>query len=154
MERYLDQIKIKLDELIKDSDFFLVDLYIKPTNNLKIFLDGDNGITINAISNINRALRNQIDEEGWFPDGDYSIEISSPGVDMPLKFLRQFNKHLGRNLEIILNDEDNTTLIAKLVKIEGEELFLEETIGKKKEIKPHQINYTAIKSAVVQISFK
>ena len=154
MERYLDQIKIKLDELIKDSDFFLVDLYIKPTNNLKIFLDGDNGITINAISNINRALRNQIDEEGWFPDGDYSIEISSPGVDMPLKFLRQFNKHLGRNLEIILNDEDNTTLIAKLVKIEGEELFLEETVGKKKEIKPHQINYTAIKSAVVQISFK
>lgn len=154
MEQYLDQVKAKLEAIIQDSDYFLVDMKVKPTNNLKIYLDGDNGITISAISNINRALRNQIDEEGWFPEGDYSIEISSPGVDTPLKFIRQYKKHIGRELEIVLNDEAATVVTGKLTGITEEIIMLEETIGKKKEIKIHEFPLAGIKSAIVQVSFK
>lgn len=154
MEQYLDQVKAKLEAIIRDSDFFLVDMKVKPTNNLKIYLDGDNGITISAISNINRALRNQMDEEGWFPEGDYSIEISSPGTDTPLKFARQYNKHIGRDLEVVLDDEAATTVVGKLVSIAEDIITLEETIGKKKEIKVHEFPLSGIKSAIVQISFK
>lgn len=154
MEQYLDQVKAKLAAIIQDSDYFLVDMKVKPTNNLKIYLDGDNGITISAISNINRALRNQIDEEGWYPEGDYSIEISSPGVDTPLRFSRQYKKHIGRELEIVLNDEAATTVTGKLISINDDIIVLEEAIGKKKEIKTHEFPLESIKSAVVQVSFK
>jgi len=87
-----------VENLIKDSSYFIYDIFIKPTNNIKIFLDGDDGITINAIAPINRALRNQIEELNWYPEGDFSLEVSSPGIDEPLKFVRQYRKNIGRTL--------------------------------------------------------
>jgi ribosome maturation factor RimP len=53
----VNQIKEKLEQLIEGSALFLVDLKIKPTNNIKIFLDGDNGVTIDAVSkNLGRKV--------------------------------------------------------------------------------------------------
>lgn len=155
MDQYLDKIKEKLEAIIADSEIFLVDMFVKPTNNYKIYIDGDNGVSINTISKINRTLRNQVDEELWFPEGDYSLEISSPGVDVPLKFPRQYNKHIGRSLEIVFNNPETPAVIGKLLSVSEDRILeLEETIGKKKEIKLHNIPLTDIKSAIVQISFK
>lgn len=155
MDQYLDKIKEKLEAIIADSEIFLVDMFVKPTNNYKIYIDGDNGVSINTISKINRTLRNQVDEELWFPEGDYSLEISSPGVDVPLKFPRQYNKHIGRSLEIVFNNPETPAVIGKLLSVSEDRILeLEETIGKRKEIKLHNIPLTDIKSAIVQISFK
>jgi ribosome maturation factor RimP len=150
----VNQIKEKLEQLIEGSALFLVDLKIKPTNNIKIFLDGDNGVTIDAVSKINRALYKQIEEDQIFPDGDFSLEVSSPGVDEPLKFFRQYKKNLGRKVEVTYTEaEAELTVEGVLKEASEEEIVLEETIGRKKEKSERKIPFSQIKKTVVQISF-
>ena len=84
--------------------YFLVDLRIKPTNNVKVFLDGDSGITIEKCVQVNRKLYRKLEEEGFYPDGDFSLEVSSAGLDEPLKLLRQYKKNIGRLVEVELLD--------------------------------------------------
>jgi len=148
----IQQVTEKLDALIADSALFLVDLKIKPTNNIKIFLDGDNGVTIDAVSKINRSLYKQLEESGLFPEGDFSLEVSSAGIDEPLKFLRQYKKNIGRKVEITLT-EDNKVLEGVLKEADENEVTIEETIGKKKEKKETVIPFNIIKKTIVQISF-
>lgn len=142
----------KIEELIEGSTLFLVEIKIKPTNNIKIFLDGDNGVTIEAVSRLNRALYKHMEETEMFPDGDFSLEVSSPGVDEPLKFLRQYKKNLGRKVEITLSDAE-IPVEGVLKEVTDEEITIEETIGKKKEKKETRVPFSNIKKTVVQISF-
>ncbi len=88
-----------------DNDIFLVSIRIKPTNNFKIYLDADSGLSIEKCIRINRALYKAIEEKGWYPDGNFSLEVSSPGVDEPLKMLRQYKKNIGRKLEVVFTDD-------------------------------------------------
>jgi ribosome maturation factor RimP len=148
----INQVTAKLESLIEGSTLFLVDIKIKPTNNFKIFLDGDSGVTIEAVSKLNRALYKYMEESELFPDGDFSLEVSSPGVDEPLKFLRQYKKNLGRKVEITLN-EGEQPVEGKLIEATEEEVTIEEVIGKKKETKQTVIPFSNIKKTVVQISF-
>jgi ribosome maturation factor RimP len=147
----LNQVTAKLESLIEGSTLFLVDIKVKPTNNFKIYLDGDNGVTIEAVSKINRALYKYMEESELFPDGDFSLEVSSPGVDEPLKFLRQYKKNLGRKVEITLNEGEPVE--GKLIEATEEEVTIEQVTGKKKEVTTTVIPFNNIKKTVVQISF-
>jgi ribosome maturation factor RimP len=151
MESIIQFVKEKVEDLIQDSALFLVDIKIKPTNNIKVFLDGDAGVTIDAVSKVNRALYAQIEEAGLFPDGDFSLEVSSPGVDEPLKFFRQYKKNLGRKVEITLHDQ--TVLTGTLKEASEAVVTIEEVLGKKKETKETVIPFENISKTVVQISF-
>ena len=62
-----------------EKDLFLVEIRVKPTNNLKIYIDGDQGVSVEKLVFYNRKLYRQLEEEGVFPDGDFSLELSSPG---------------------------------------------------------------------------
>src|ERR1700744_1086359 len=90
--------------LESEQGYFLVDIRIKPTNNVKVFLDGDQGISIEKCVQFNRALYKKLEGSGLFPGDDFSLEVSSPGLDEPLKLLRQYKKNVGRQVEITLQD--------------------------------------------------
>ena len=146
--------------LADQPQYFLVDLKIKPTNNIKLFLDGDQGITIEKCISINRALYKQLEESGLFPNDDFSLEVSSPGLEEPLKLHRQYLKNKGRLVEILL--KDGRKIEGKLVEVNETELVIEETkgknlpgrqAGKKKEIVQHQFLLNDIKSTKLQIVF-
>jgi len=147
----LNQVTAKLESLIEGSSLFVVDIKIKPTNNFKIYLDGDSGVTIEAVSKINRALYKYMEESALFPDGDFSLEVSSPGVDEPLKFLRQYKKNIGRTVEVTLTE--GNPVEGKLMDATEEEVTIEQTAGKKKEKTTTVIPFGNIKKTVVQISF-
>lgn len=151
MDSIIKFVTEKIEELLDNSALFLVDVKIKPTNNIKVFLDGDAGITIDAVSKMNRALYAQIEEAAIFPDGDFSLEVSSPGIDEPLKFFRQYKKNLGRKVEVTLKDE--TKIIGMLKDATETEVTIEEVIGKKKEVQEKVIPFESILKTIVQISF-
>ena len=139
--------------LADQPQYFLVDLKIKPTNNIKLFLDGDQGITIEKCISINRALYKHLEESGLFPNDDFSLEVSSPGLDEPLKLHRQYLKNKGRLVEILL--KDGRKIEGKLLEANETDLVVEETKGKnkKKEILQHQFLLNDIKSTKLQIVF-
>lgn len=133
--------------------FFLVQVKIKPTNNVKVFLDGDSGITIEQCIKVNRKLYAALEEMQMYPDGDFSLEVSSPGVGEPLLLKRQYVKNVGRLLEVKLQDE--TILLGTLKATTDSGIVLETTSGKgKKAISTeHTLLFTIIKEASVQIKF-
>jgi ribosome maturation factor RimP len=132
--------------------YFLVEISVKPTNNIKVFMDADQGAAIDQLSRINRALYKWV-EENLFPNGDFSIEVSSPGLDEPLKLDRQYQKNIGRMVEIVL--KNGLKKEGKLVSVSENEIVIEEETGKgkKKEIVQHIILKEEIKTTKVQIKF-
>jgi ribosome maturation factor RimP len=141
------------DMIAEDPALFLVEVKLKPTNNIKVFIDGDSGISIDKLVQYNRKLYRQIEESGWFPADDFSLEVSSPGLDEPLKLFRQYQKNTGRYVEI--TRKDGTRLEGKLLGVSGGEVKVEEEKGKgkKKEVVQHAILLDDIKTTKIQIKF-
>jgi len=151
-ENQIDTVQNLLQPLLVD-DIFLVDIKIKPINNIKIFLDADNGLGIEKCIKINRALYKIMEEMAIYPDGDFSLEVSSPGIDEPLKIYRQYTKNIGRNVEVKLNDE--SIKIGKLLSVTENDLSIEITEGKNKKSVTFNvtISFDDIKQTKVQIKF-
>jgi ribosome maturation factor RimP len=146
-------IEKKLNELLTElPGYFLVEISVKPTNNIKVFVDADQGAAIDQLSRINRALYKWV-EENLFPNGDFSIEVSSPGLEEPLKLNRQYLKNIGRIVEIVL--KNGLKKEGKLINVSENEIVIEEEIGKgkKKEIIQHIILKEEIKTTKVQVKF-
>lgn len=132
---------------------FLVSVKIKPTNNIKVFIDSDEGMSIEKCVKYNRKLYSEIEEKAMFPDGNFSLEISSPGVDEPLKMHRQYTKNKGRN--VLVTFKDATEKEGKLLEVTETDIIIEQTTGKGKKAETHQhvIPFENIKSTTVQIKF-
>lgn len=143
-----------IESVIADApSYFLVEVKIKPTNNVKVFLDGDEGIPIGKCAEYNRALYKLLEESTLFPSDDFSLEVSSPGLDEPLKLERQYVKNIGREVEILT--KEGTKVEGKLISADGNVVTVEEERGKnkKKEIIVHTISNNDIKSTKIQIKF-
>jgi len=126
---------------------------VKPTNNIKIYLDADSGLGIEKCIKINRALYKQMEEMAIYPDGDFSLEVSSPGIEEPLKLHRQYIKNLGRLVEVMMND--GTKKQGKLTAVNEQEMTIAFTEGKGKKAVEHSlaIPFSTIKQTKVQITF-
>jgi len=150
LERTVESRIIEL--LAEMPGYFLVDVSIKPTNNIKAYIDADQGAAIDQLSKINRALYKWI-EENLFPNGDFSIEVSSPGLDEPLKLERQYLKNIGRFVEVLM--KNGIKKEGKLLSASENEIVVEEQKGhgKKRELIEHTILKQEIKTTKVQIKF-
>lgn len=151
--------KMIKDLLADEPPYFLLEVKIKPTNNVKVFVDGDQGIAIEKCVAINRALYRQIEAANLFPSGDFSLEVSSPGLDEPLKTHRQYLKNIGREVEVVL--KDGSKMDGKLLEVDDAGLVIEETRGrgqhgrpsKKLEVLLHKFSFEQIKSTRIRIVF-
>ena len=152
-ENQVITVENKLNELLSElPGYFLVETSVKPTNNIKVFVDADQGAAIDQLSKINRALYKWV-EENLFPNGDFSIEVSSPGLDEALKLDRQYLKNIGRMVDIVL--KNGLKKEGKLISVSENEIVVEEEQGKrkKKEVIQHIILKEEIKTTKVQIKF-
>jgi len=140
-------------QLMGSEDVFLLEVKVIPGNNIKVFLDADEGITIEKCIKINRALYNQIEESELFPNGDFSLEVSSPGIDEPLKLYRQYKKNIGRIIEVTMSD--STKKEGKLSIVNDDEIVIEEKTGqgKKAVIKTTNILFNQVKHTKVLVTF-
>ena len=152
IETQVQAVERMVEGLVADDpQYFLVEVKIRPTNNVKVFVDADNGASIDKLVSLNRQLYPQLEAAGLFPDNDFSLEVSSPGLDEPLKNPRQFVKNTGRKVEVTLLD--GSVKEGKLLSATDTELTLEETVGKKKETVVSNINLSEIKHTKVCIVF-
>lgn len=153
-EAQIQVIEQKVKALLEaEPGLFLVETRIKPTNNIKVFIDGDQGVSIEKLVYYNRKLYKEIEESALYPNGDFSLELSSPGLDEPLKMHRQYLKNIGRFAEI--TDTDGVRKEGKLVSVTEQEAVLEEVKGKgkKTETVQHTIPFDKIKTTKIQIKF-
>jgi ribosome maturation factor RimP len=154
IENQIQQIEQMVDQMLAEHpEYFRTNIKIKPTNNVKVFLDGDNGITIERCVKFNRQLYKLIEETGMYPEGEFSLEVSSPGVTEPLTTYRQYLKNAGRDVEVLF--VDGTKKEGKLLQVAEADIIVEYTEGKGKKAVTQQvvIPFENIKSTIVQLKF-
>ncbi len=154
IETQIQQIEQLVDQLLENHpEYFRVTVKIKPTNNVKVFIDGDNGVTIEKCVSFNRQLYKLIEEAAMYPEGEFSLEVSSPGVGEPLKMHRQYTKNIGRDVEVVFADGSKKE--GKLLQVAEADIILERSEGKGKKAVTQQlvIPFENIKSTTVQIKF-
>ncbi len=66
---------------------------------LRIFLDSQRGITVENCAEISRVVGEMLDAADLIPIA-YNLEVSSPGIDRPLRKLEHFQKHIGDIIEV------------------------------------------------------
>ena len=95
--KFKDKIlKLTNESLKENTSLFLIDLLISQNNVIKIYIDGDKGVKLNDCIQISRFLEKNLNRD----EDDFSLEVSSVGLDKPLVIARQFKKNKGRVLEI------------------------------------------------------
>lgn len=143
---------------ISREDLFLVGIHLggSPAHRkVVVWVDGDKGVSIDDCAEISRKLGEKIEESGVI-DSSYLLEVSSPGIDQPLKLKRQYQKNKGRRLAVTLQDQQVKT--GKLEEVREDSIVLLEEKndkdGKKKTSSfPVEINFGDIKKSNVLIAF-
>lgn len=85
-----------VNEQLQELDLFLVDINISAANKIDVTIDGDNGVGIDKCVAVSRAVEGSLDRE----QEDFELNVSSPGIGQPFKVFRQYQKAIGRNVEV------------------------------------------------------
>lgn len=153
------QIENRVRELVEEKiadrpELFLVEVKMLPNNKLIIHVDGDEGISIQDCAAISRHVGFHLEEENTIEQA-YNLEVSSPGVGEPLKLKRQYEKNIGRLVDVKLPGGDKKE--GKLLAVDEVGIVIEESIkekGKKAQLVETQIAFNNITEVKVLISFK
>ncbi|MBS1505023.1 MAG: ribosome maturation factor RimP [Bacteroidetes bacterium] len=148
-----EKIKDLAEKSLGSPAHFLVDVVVSKHKPMKItvIVDGDQGITIDDCAAVSRALN---DSTETLIDEQYSLEVSTPGLDHPLKMKRQYVKNKGRGLKAVLKNKSIVTGVLKEVVEEKIVVETESGKGKKIELKTVEIPFSEIEKAFVTVSFK
>lgn len=119
-----EKIQFLVEEVLSD-DQFIVDITIGTGNQISVYVDRDAGISVGECVQISRHIEASLDRE----TEDFSLEVSSPGLSLPFKVLRQYLKNIGREVEVVTKSGDKQKGILKSADSEGFEL---EIIAKEK----------------------
>jgi len=138
------------NEIAEKLGYFVIEISYRGDNRkriIEIYIDAEKNISADDLAGISREINAVLEEQNLIKDS-YRLEVSTPGVDRPLKYSKQFPKHINRNFEVTYKTGDETkTITGKLLSVEREELTF---LSDKKEI---LIEFKNITTAKVIISF-
>ena len=152
--------KEKVEELLNGflqtrEHLFLIDLKISAANDITVILDGDKGVSIQDCLDASRAVENNLDRE----EQDFSLQVMSAGLTEPLTQLRQYQKNIGREVEITFNEGEK--LKGELLRTDATSVTLLLKYRKPKDIGKGKIDVeeertiplSEIKKALIVIKF-
>jgi ribosome maturation factor RimP len=151
-----DHIQQLAAEHFNNGPLFITGIKIGSDNQINVFLDGDNGVTISDCVALSRYLEKNLDRDTQ----DFSLDVSSHGALNPLVSKRQYAQHVGREVAITLV-ENNEVIEGTLTNFVNDELTIEHTaredkpIGKGKITVTHQrvIHFDKITETKIKLKF-
>jgi len=151
-------LKEKVEQLIAEgiegTDIFVVDLTLSPSNDIKVLLDSDTGLTLADCKKVSRAIEFNLDRE----EADFSLTVASAGIGEPL-VIRQYSKNVGRKVKVTL--QDGEVIEAMMTAADEESIQLEWKSREKKPtgkgkitvVNKRTIEFREIKQTIVLITF-
>lgn len=88
------------ERALEGTESFLVDVHVTPMNKIIVLIDGDGGVNIRQCVEVSRFIEKSLDRDAE----DFELEVSSSGLDQPFKVLRQYQKNLGKEVDVKLKD--------------------------------------------------
>ena len=98
----IERLKTEIEALVAAEGAHLVGLENRTQGrklHIEIFVDTEEGITADALAKLSRVLGEQLDERDIIEDA-YTLVVSSPGLDRPLRFPWQYRRHAGRTVQV------------------------------------------------------
>ena len=150
-----DQVAQLLEKALEEHpDLFLLELNISEANQIRVVIDGDQGVKLSDCMAISRAIEHNLDRDKT----DFSLEVLSAGVSEPLKLPRQYRKNVGRKLKLTTSSE---TIEGKLTEADENGVRLRwkarepKPVGKGKITveKEAEVPYQDIVEAKVMVTF-
>ncbi|MDY0929497.1 ribosome assembly cofactor RimP [Chryseobacterium sp. CFBP8996] len=143
------------DFLQTREDLFLIDLKFSASDDITVILDGDQGVTVQDCLDASRAIEFNMDRE----EHDFSLQVMSAGLSEPLSTPRQFQKNIGREIEVLLTN--SSEIEGELAQVDEEKITLVLRYRKPKEVgkgkvdveEEKEIPYSEIKKALVVLKF-
>lgn len=155
------ELKSTISEIVSkhlpDDSHFLVDVLIGQKNGgtlVKVLIDADQGVKIDTCAKISRIVGEEIEAKEIIAQA-YILEVSSPGLDLPLTSRRQYQKNIGRSLKVTM--EDGKTLEGVLLGLDQTQIVLKVKVkekGKKATEEEVKLPLDQIKKSIVLVSFK
>jgi ribosome maturation factor RimP len=143
-----------IEEQMHGTDHFLVELNVSATNHISVYIDGDHGVTIADCVAVSRKIEFNLDRE----EEDFELDVSSAGLDLGLRHIRQYLKNIGRSVDVKLNDGTKITAVLKAVDEKSITLEMQPVKKKKKTDEVVDlmkiIDFKDIKETKVVITFK
>lgn len=130
-----------VEQHIRDTGVFLVEVKIRPGNNISIHVDRQEGITVEECVGISRYIHGVLDRDVE----DYALEVSSPGIGAPFRVKQQFEKSVGHEIEV--QQPDGVKFRGKLVQVTDAGILM--------DVKGNQryVDFKEIKTSKEVISF-
>ena len=149
------QINSLVDSYLRENGMFIVDAEIRKGNHIRVFIDSLDGVTIEECAKVSRLIESGLDREAE----DFDLEVSSPGLEAPLKVYPQYIKNTGREVEILKND--GMKVSGKLIQTDKQGISIEirkdkndKTIkAEKYTVRNEYILFSDIKATRVLINF-
>lgn len=95
-----DMVRHIVEKHLNGTSQYLVDVSVRPGNKVVVEVDDDRAIDIETLVMLNKAIRSALGEAS----DDMELQVGSPGMGRPFKVARQYQKHMGRIVEVLLND--------------------------------------------------
>ncbi|MCM2421980.1 MULTISPECIES: ribosome maturation factor RimP [unclassified Streptomyces] len=118
---------------------------------LMVVVDSDDGVQLDAVAQLSRDIAQVLDDTDAMGQGEYVLEVSSPGTDRPLTTPRHFRRNEGRLVKLTLNNHEELT--ARIMALDEAGLDLEVPGIKGRKPKPRRVEFAEIAKARVEIEF-
>jgi ribosome maturation factor RimP len=128
MEDIKNRVVGIIEPVINSLGIELVDIELNKMRRkamLRVYIDKEGGITIADCERVSREIEGVLDVEDPIPYS-YVLEVSSPGLDRPLKAPKDFKRFAGNMVRVVINDpmEKQTFLVGKLEAADENEIVL------------------------------
>ena len=144
------QIENFINESLNGTDKFLVECTVKSSNLIHIFIDSDSGVLIEDCKKLSRLIEKKLDRD----ENDFELIVSSAGLDQPFKMLRQYQKNIGKAIDVKLTNGQKQS--GNLISVDSDKIVLQPFALKKKSKTPIQaveIPFTEINETKIKIIF-
>lgn len=150
-----NELQAFIEGQLKDTEYFLTDLQITPSNEITVEIDSLTPGDIEECVRLSRAIEEKFDRDVE----DYELEVGTAGLTSPLKVRRQYDKYVGRDLEVLTSDGRKLHGLLRSVADDGIILTVQQKVRKEGAKKPViesldlDIPFSIIKRAVYDLKF-
>ena len=125
-----EQISKLVEESIQDTDLFLVEVKVKPSNVIEVFIDSDTAVNIDQCVAVSRYVESKMDRDAE----DFELSVLSWGLSGALKLDRQLQKYVGKDVEV--KNKEHGKFQGKLVSFNAEKVEIAPAPKKSSKKKP------------------
>ncbi|NUT26797.1 MAG: ribosome maturation factor RimP [Streptomyces sp.] len=118
---------------------------------LRVVVDSDTGADLDQIADVSRALSAKLDDTDAMGEGEYTLEVGTPGAERPLKEHRHYVRAVDRLVKFQL--AEGGELVARILKVDDDGLDLEVPGVKGRKATSRRLGFTDIDKARVQVEF-